>query len=272
MAAELSNETTRVDPHLKDLEAQTGLTGGANIARQISVQLTPEQFERLYLQPGGQAAKGDLAKRFGNPTPLGVASFLLCLTPFSCLLMNWGGSTTTSAIVQSGAYYFIGGIGLYVSGIMEWVLGNTFPSTVFCTFGGFWLTFGYIQQPLQSLTTATDGATGPEYNMGLAIYLLWWAIITFVYLIASLRTNMVFVLLFIFLEITFDLLIAAFWNIAHAKVANLTNILHAAGAFAFLTAAMGWYLLIVLVFGSTGIPFALPVGDLSNFMTPRKRE
>jgi hypothetical protein len=31
------------------------------------VQLTAEQFERLYLQPGGTAAKGDAAKRYGNP-------------------------------------------------------------------------------------------------------------------------------------------------------------------------------------------------------------
>jgi hypothetical protein len=40
-------------------------------------------FHRLYLQPGGVASKGDLAKRFANPTPLGIASFLICLTPFA---------------------------------------------------------------------------------------------------------------------------------------------------------------------------------------------
>lgn len=118
-----------------DLEAgNLGLldsNGGASLRRQISVQLTSEQFERLYLQPGGAKAKGDLAKvrshaqiatlfcdllcsplrlfdcsavvprsdgtdsgsgdqqRFGNPTPLGIASFLLCLTPFSCYLMGY---------------------------------------------------------------------------------------------------------------------------------------------------------------------------------------
>jgi len=49
-----------------DLEAQNlGLLdtdGGASLRRQISVQLSAEQFERLYLQPGGAKAKGDLAK------------------------------------------------------------------------------------------------------------------------------------------------------------------------------------------------------------------
>lgn len=54
-----------------DLEAQhLGLMdtdGGASLRRQISVQLSPEQFERLYLQPGGAKAKGDLSKVCRRP-------------------------------------------------------------------------------------------------------------------------------------------------------------------------------------------------------------
>jgi hypothetical protein len=30
--------------------------------------IAPEQFEQLYLQPGGVGGKGDLSKRLGNPT------------------------------------------------------------------------------------------------------------------------------------------------------------------------------------------------------------
>lgn len=53
--------------HPADLEAQhlnllDNDAGGASLRRQISVQLSAEQFERLYLQPGGAKAKGDLAK------------------------------------------------------------------------------------------------------------------------------------------------------------------------------------------------------------------
>lgn len=64
------------------------LEGGAPLGRAVTYQLSESQFEKLYLQPGGAQAKGDLTKRFGNPTALGVASFLLCLTPFSCELMG----------------------------------------------------------------------------------------------------------------------------------------------------------------------------------------
>lgn len=36
--------------------------------------LSQEQFEKLYLQPGGRQALGDLSKRFGNPTPVRLNS------------------------------------------------------------------------------------------------------------------------------------------------------------------------------------------------------
>lgn len=251
--------------------SNAALNGGAPLGRQISVQLTNEQYERLFLQTGGQGGKGDLAKRFANPTPLGVASFLLCLTPFSCDLMGWGGATSNAGAVTIGAFYFIGGLGLYLAGLLEWVLGNTFPATVFCTFGGFWLAFAFLLQPTQGIAAAL-GATSVDYNAGLALYLVWWAVLVLIYFIASLRTNAVFVALFFFLEITFDLLIGAYFNISKGNVANINMILKAAGAFAFLTSACGWYLLLVLILGSTGFPLALPVGDMSTFLNRRPKQ
>lgn len=112
----LQNEVTKVEHNnydrnnTHDLESGlhphqgANMTGGAPLGRQISVQLTNEQYERLFLQTGGTGGKGDLAKRFGNPTPLGVASFLICLTPFSCELMGWGGTTTAAATPAIGAF------------------------------------------------------------------------------------------------------------------------------------------------------------------------
>lgn len=36
---------------------------------------------------------------------------------------------------------------MFVGGLLEWVLGNTFPSVVFLTFSAFWLTFGATLNP-----------------------------------------------------------------------------------------------------------------------------
>lgn len=264
MSAEHINDTKGGD---HDIESQLG--GG--LSRQMSVQLTAEQFERLYLQPGGTAAKGDAAKRYGNPTPLGVASFLLCLTPFSAFLMGWAGTSTGAAVPLIGAFYFLGGFGLALSGLLEWIVGNTFPATVFITFAGFWASVGMFLQPSQGIAAAV-GAASIDYNHGFALYLASWGVLTFIYLIAALRTNVIFVGLFFFLDITFWLLVTAYLNIGYGNVSNIVMILQAAGSFGFLTTVCGWYLMVVLTFGSTGMPIALPVGDLSGFLAGKPHQ
>lgn len=56
-----------------------------------TVMMSPELFEKLYLQPMGNV-KGDLRKTFANPTPLGLLGFVLGLTPLACNLIGWRGS------------------------------------------------------------------------------------------------------------------------------------------------------------------------------------
>jgi hypothetical protein len=69
MSTQVPHANEKLHPTVtNDLEAGQGLVdgqgglGGAMLNRQVSVMLSPEQFERLYLQPGGAQAKGDLAK------------------------------------------------------------------------------------------------------------------------------------------------------------------------------------------------------------------
>lgn len=85
---ELGNQTTLTNQGGSPIGRQISVTlsklGGpdcydmmAGFARHIRTELrgllaalAPEQFEQLYLQPGGVGGKGDLSKRFANPTPL----------------------------------------------------------------------------------------------------------------------------------------------------------------------------------------------------------
>ena len=61
----------------------------------------------MYLNPQNQV-KGDLRATFGNPTPIGLLGYLLCLSPLSCELMGWRGSGGGGpGIAQVGGYYFI---------------------------------------------------------------------------------------------------------------------------------------------------------------------
>lgn len=140
------------------------LKGGADLGRQISITLTPTQFEEMYLQPGAKsAAQTANIKAFGNPTPFGIVCFLLTYTPTMCILMGFRGTTPTSLTGLLGVYYLFGGMGMWVSGILEWIVGNTFPGLVFISFGSFWFSLAVVVDPLFGIQTAL-GATGPTFN------------------------------------------------------------------------------------------------------------
>lgn len=123
-----------------------------------------------------------------------------------------------------------------------------------------------------------------EFNHSLAIWFCWFAVLTLAFLIASLRTNLVFVLLFTFLDITFCMIAAIYFYVGSGQFARVPALQTACGAFAFLTTLCGahplasvvtqqglthrvnpgWYLLYAILFLSTGMPIALPLGDLSG--------
>lgn len=263
--AELGHATTG--------QSQVPLTGGGPIGRQISVTLTPEQFEQLYLQPGGVGGKGDLSKRFGNPTPLGIAGFLLSLTPVSFYLMQFGSSSAASVTSIAGSLYILGGVCMILSGLLEWVLGNTFPFVVFVTFGGFWIWFAILNDPSVGIAgaygaTAAEGQTNPAFNDGIAIYLVCWGVLNFIFLLGSLRTNVTFVILFTVLDVAFFLLAAGYFKLGDGE--DATTLLKAGGAFGFLTTICGWWIMLALILGSTGMPFSVPLGDLSGFLAKKK--
>ena len=70
-----------------------------------TVSLTAEQFERLFLlhpHPG----KLSETKR-GDPTPLGVASFLVAHTPLAMNLLGWAGSTGDASVTALGVRSFL---------------------------------------------------------------------------------------------------------------------------------------------------------------------
>lgn len=82
---------------------------GTDLSRQISVTLTPEQFESLYLQPSQKSRQqGELIKALGNPTGLGVICFIFNLLPTSCILMGFRGLTAPAQVPILGVYYFVG--------------------------------------------------------------------------------------------------------------------------------------------------------------------
>jgi len=93
-------------------------------------------------------------------------------------------------------------------------------------------------------------------------------LISFVFCIAGMRSNIPFAIALFCLIFLFAFLAAADFAIPSATTpADLEHIgllIKIAGGFGLVTSIMGWYLAIELSCASTGIPFPLPSFDLSS--------
>ncbi|MCJ1285717.1 hypothetical protein MMC26_005058 [Xylographa opegraphella] len=236
-----------------------------------TISLPMEVFEKIYLNPQ-LPIKGELRGTFGNPTPLALMGFLLASTPLGCALMGWRGAGGGGA-ATIGVFYFFGGLLQIIGSVMEWIIGNTFPFVVFGSYGAFWLALGATLQPSfnaegayvpAGASAAVAAAGTAEFLSSFAFYLLFVGILTMIYMVIALRTNVVFVVIFFFLDLALFLLAAAYWTLAEGHMALGGQLEVAAGACVFVFCMAGWYLLVVQLMQAVDFPFSLPVGDLST--------
>jgi succinate-acetate transporter protein len=168
-----------------------------------------------------------------------------------------------------GANYFFGGMLLILSGVLEFFLGNTFPSVVFLGYGAHFLTFAATFQPfyaaVSSYTPDNSQTQTPAFASSFGFYACFMGVLSIVFLVCSLRTNLVFVIIFIGASLGFFLAAAAFWTTAEGMAVGATLLKGTGGAF-FVAAMGGWYLLAAIMFATLDLPFlaALPVMDLST--------
>lgn len=154
-----------------------------------------------------------------------------------------------------------------IGSVLEFILGNTFPFVVFGTFGAFWLTFGATLTPYYNASIAylpTDpaaSAADPVFQSTFAFFQVYMGVLCFIYLIISIRTNIIFFLIFLLLVPAFGCLAGYFFT--HGAHAVL---LTAAGALTFVICLLGWYLFFVQLLAAVDFPLNLPVGDLSRFV------
>ena len=188
-----------------------------------------------------------------------------------------------------------------LGGILEFFLGNTFSFVVFCSFGGFWFTLGATLTPAFNAygEYATDpnniatGLTSPGFHASfgkgnppfplfnpifpplltilltiVGFFLLFMGLLSLIYLICALRTNLVFVAIFLGLLLTFVVLTASYWHLAlgHSEMAAKLQV--AAGAFGFMAVMAGWWIFFAQMLASVDFPFEIPVGDISRLITP----
>eukprot|EP01054_Gregarina_sp_Poly1_P001036 Gregarina_sp_Poly_1__1035@NODE_1253_length_4621_cov_230_546552_g854_i0_p4_GENE_NODE_1253_length_4621_cov_230_546552_g854_i0NODE_1253_length_4621_cov_230_546552_g854_i0_p4_ORF_typecomplete_len198_score17_73Gpr1_Fun34_YaaH/PF01184_19/1_4e55Cas1_AcylT/PF07779_12/0_01DUF2070/PF09843_9/8_2_NODE_1253_length_4621_cov_230_546552_g854_i034404033 len=132
----------------------------------------------------------------GNPAPLGLLGF--GMTTVMLNLHNCGLFSLNSAVLGLGIAF--GGCAQLIAGVLEFVQGNTFGMTAFCSYGAFWLSFVLMTMlPSAQMATATD-------NVAFGFYLLLWCIFTLFMTIATLKMNVCLRVVFSSLTVLFLLL------------------------------------------------------------------
>jgi hypothetical protein len=117
---------------------------------------------------------------------------------------------------------------LILTVIFEWIMGNFFSMMVCGLFAVFWLSFGMLQLPTLGLaapystsgTNAVVGAASKEYNAVIALYLIVWGFALFTYFIFTLKTNVVFAAIFLFVSIAAWVLSGAYWKVSKGDYAT----------------------------------------------------
>lgn len=138
-----------------------------------------------------------------------------------------------------GLAIFMGGTAQFIAGIMEFRVGNTFGATIHCSYGAFWLSYAMFLIPYLGIETAYSGDKR-AYTFAQGIYLILWCFLTFLFLLAALRTNIVILLLFFFLVLAyFFLSLANFIATEHHTASVRVN--KVGGAFTVTCAFCAFY-------------------------------
>lgn len=133
-------------------------------------------------------------RQFGNPAPLGLTSFGCGFFIASAFNLHTRGVVIPNVVVPVLILY--GGLFQSLVGMWELALGNTFGGTVFGSFGAFNFTYGGLYLPAFGVIeayTLADGTISPQFNQAVGIYLIAWMMVTMLFFVGALRTNVTIV-------------------------------------------------------------------------------
>jgi len=188
--------------------------------------------------------------RVANPAPLGLFSF--ASTTFILSLYNVGARGITTPNVVVGMAVFCGGLAQLLAGMWEFPKGNAFGAAAFTSYGAFWMSYATILIPGTGVLSAYTDPN--ELTSAIGIYLSAWFIVTFLFLIATLRKNVGLVVLFAFLATTFLLL-------AIGTFTGAASVGKSGGALGIITAFIAYYVGLAELLAADNVH--LPLGKLN---------
>ena len=135
--------------------------------------------------------------------------------------------------------------------------------------GLFYAGYGALLTPAFGVQQAY-GDDITQYNNAVGFFMILWTVFVFTFLIASIPSNIAYILVFLFVDLGFMLVAASYFAQADGKANISVSLKIAGGVFCFLAGLVGWYIVFHLLLKDSLVD--LPLGDTSRyFAKTRKR-
>lgn len=120
-------------------------------------------------------------------------------------------------------------------------VGNTFGATALSSYGGFWISYAILLTPgFQALAPYEEMGAAVEAS-ALGFFLTGWFIFTFILLLCTLKSTVMFFSLFFTLDLAFLMLACGEFATANSAVSSASMLKQAGGVFGLLAAFLAWY-------------------------------
>ena len=130
-------------------------------------------------------------------------------------------------------------------------VGNTFGATALSSYGGFWIAYGILLTPNWNIlgkggpydptTLASAGADPKMANSAVGFFLTGWFIFTTILLLCTLRSTVMFFLLFFTLDLAFLMLACGEYATNNGAAHSAVMLTKAGGGFGMIAAFLAWY-------------------------------
>jgi succinate-acetate transporter protein len=188
-----------------------------------------------------------------SPIPLGAIAFALTTALLGASFAHFLVPVTITGLgLTVPAALFFGGVVQILAGLWAFRRGMTLPATIFSAYGGFLLAFGALFTPSLGLI-GLFGASVSTFNHALGLLFLCWTISCAVLVLGALRSNMVLLLVMVFLFLAF-----LFLTIGEFANANFP-LLAIGGWLAIICSLIAWYAALGSLLQSTRSTVRLPM-------------
>lgn len=204
-------------------------------------------------------------RKFANPAPLGLSAFALTTFVLSAVNLNARNLNQPNIAVPLALGY--GGLVQLLAGMWEMAVGNTFGATALSSYGGFWIAYGIMLTPHWNIigeggpykSPAAESVDPLMSESALGFFLTGWFIFTTILLLCTLRSTVMFFLLFFTLDMAFLMLSCSHYAKNNGNAEAALKLTQAGGGFGMIAAFLAWYNAFAGIADSSNSFFLIPV-------------